>query len=260
MSKKDDELPELDARLAALQEPHPDPDCLYHAITLTADDDLNVEFGCCTQWVGFDDEKRFEIRESRLVYADFVKTWQIIGLPYIFVHASDELTLFLVAGGCALVEKELAEGMFPNLLGPHKAVPHGLRGFKGVGLFKSTAFRRAPTPRLRMEVLTRDGRRCRICGRRPDDNIDIELHVHHIRPWARGGVTDPANLITLCHTCHEGLAPHDNPSLYEYLETNESEEVGAYRREHLQSVSNYRTVGFFGNAERKARSRRKGTP
>jgi hypothetical protein len=87
-SQRNDEPSEIEARLAALKQPHANPDCLYHAITLTADDALNVEFGCHTEWVGFDDENRFEIRQSRLVYADYVKTWQIMGLPYIIVHSS----------------------------------------------------------------------------------------------------------------------------------------------------------------------------
>jgi hypothetical protein len=69
-----------------------------------------------------------------------------------------------------------------------------------------------------MAVLHRDGRRCRICGRNPDDNVDIVLHVHHIRPWALGGATEVSNLITLCHTCHGGLEPHFDPNLYEYVE------------------------------------------
>jgi HNH endonuclease len=41
--------------------------------------------------------------------------------------------------------------------------------------------------------------------------------VHHIRPWATGGLTEEQNLICLCHTCHSGLSPHDEPGLFSLI-------------------------------------------
>jgi len=53
-------------------------------------------------------------------------------------------------------------------------------------------------PRVRREVLARDGHRCRApgCGR------THFLEVHHRTPRARGGTNDAANLVTLCAACH----------------------------------------------------------
>jgi hypothetical protein len=68
-----------------------------------------------------------------------------------------------------------------------------------------------------MRILQRDGYQCRVCGRSPNDHVDLELHVHHVRPWAVGGGTQDSNLITLCHTCHNGLDPHFEFSLYSLL-------------------------------------------
>ncbi len=53
-------------------------------------------------------------------------------------------------------------------------------------------------PRIRREVLARDGNRCQVpgCGR-----IHF-LEIHHMTPRTRGGTNDPANLITLCAACH----------------------------------------------------------
>lgn len=241
------DIEDIDARLGALTKPHPDPDCLYHAITLTADDDLKVIFGLQTEWVGWTDETRkHELRQSRLVYSDFVTIWEKIGQPYAFIHTADELTLFLLGGGNALVEKELAESVFSNLLKPDPVVNVGPVGFRSRDSFDETAFRRAPTPRLRMDVLKRDDRRCRICGRRPDDNSDLELHIHHIRPWAKGGITDTSNLITLCHTCHNGLMPHEDHSLYQYITKDPKDPLEAMLIGFFKEVANYRKVGFFG--------------
>lgn len=93
-----------------------------------------------------------------------------------------------------------------------------------------------------MQILKRDGRRCRICGRNPDNHVDLELHLHHIRPWEKGGVTDPKNLITLCHTCHSGLDPHHDPSLFSYLRPDgASDSLKAF----FEGVTNYRRIGFL---------------
>ncbi len=249
MSTSERNTVDVDARLAALKQPNVDPDCRYHAITLTADDKGRVIFGTYSKWVGWaDEEMRHELRESRLVYADYVKIWQAFGLPYSFIHAPDELMLFLLGGGNALVEQNLAELTFPEMLKASPVVNLGPMGFASVELFEETAFRRAPTPKTRMQVLTRDDRRCRICGRRPDDNSDLELHVHHIRPWAKGGITDPSNLITLCHTCHNGLMPHEDHKLFDYLSPSESK-LNAALAAFLGGVTNYRKVGFLGSGE-----------
>lgn len=244
MQGNSDSGPSIDERLAALSKPR--EGCLYYAITLTADDDFRVVIGTQTQWTGWaDPERRHELREGRLVYPEFVTLWEHLEEPYAIVHTVDELTLFLLGGGNALVEQHLAKEIFTETLSAHVSIPHGPVGFLGPGMFEPTAFRRAPTPELRMQVLNRDDRRCKICGRRPEDDTDLVLHVHHIRPWEKGGVTDSSNLITLCHTCHIGLMPHDDHSLFKRMPNDPKYGTG-FHEEFAKGVQNYRKVGFFG--------------
>jgi hypothetical protein len=247
---------DLDRQLSALHEPLPDK--LYYAITLTADEHLKVTFGIQSQWTGWaDEEMRQELREARLVYPRFVELWQGLKQPYSVIHTIDEATLFLLGGGNALVEKELGERLFAELLNAHPVVPFGERGFMHPEMLDQTAFRKAPTPKLRMRILVRDGRKCRICGRRPDQDVDLQLDIHHIRPWVKGGVTDPANLITLCHTCHKGLDPHDDHTLFRYLDRLDgSDSCEDKLKEILQGIFNYRKVGFLGNIDQTPKSRK----
>lgn len=49
---------------------------------------------------------------------------------------------------------------------------------------------------LRRQILQRDGYKCQNCG-----NADT-LEVHHRQARHQGGTDDPANLVTLCETCH----------------------------------------------------------
>lgn len=49
---------------------------------------------------------------------------------------------------------------------------------------------------IREQVLRRDGGRCRLC------ETHFGLHVHHVIPWADCRDDSPANLVTLCASCH----------------------------------------------------------
>ena len=54
---------------------------------------------------------------------------------------------------------------------------------------------------LRVRVLTRDGFRCKMCGVTAEE---MKLHVDHIVPVSRGGITEERNLQTLCQKCNLG--------------------------------------------------------
>ena len=116
-----------------------------------------------------------------------------------------------------LVEKSLAESTIPSWLQPHVTVNVGHAGYCAPTLLPRGALVRAPHPKHRMRILKRDNYRCRVCGRSPNDHVDLELHVHHIRPWALGGATEDGNLVTLCHTCHNGLDPQYDYSLFSLI-------------------------------------------
>lgn len=55
--------------------------------------------------------------------------------------------------------------------------------------------KRLPSERLKVQVLMRDGNKCRLCGiTLTGDNI----HFDHIKPWSKGGETVLENLQILC--------------------------------------------------------------
>lgn len=64
--------------------------------------------------------------------------------------------------------------------------------------------RRDPSPRLRFEVLARDKFTCQYCGASPSKDPSVKLHIDHIIPWSKGGLTTIDNLQTLCSTCNLG--------------------------------------------------------
>jgi len=61
---------------------------------------------------------------------------------------------------------------------------------------------------VREGVLERDGYECRFCGTTNDEHLEQHgrgLEAHHILPRADGGPDTPANLITVCVSCHRTL-------------------------------------------------------
>jgi len=220
----------------------------YYLITIVADENGNPSWSTQTQWAGFaDEEHKIELREASIVCADRIIELFRIDLKEgcVVVDTSEELSIFLLHGGHAVVEKSLTEKALSEFLKPHPTARTGFTGFQSTENMPNTVFQRAPTKKQRGRVLKRDEYRCKICGRAPCNNVDVTLHVHHIRPWADRGLTHDDNLITLCHTCHEGLDPHYELSLYALLEPNgkllDSE---TSRRKHIDAVRRYYEESF----------------
>lgn len=62
--------------------------------------------------------------------------------------------------------------------------------------------RRPITPKIRFEVLKRDGFACSYCGARAGE--EVRLVVDHIHPHSRGGPSGIDNYTTACETCNSG--------------------------------------------------------
>ena len=119
-------------------------------------------------------------------------------------------------GGRAAVSADLAKRLIPLHIQPHPVARTASESFTTIHDVKA-ATTRAPSRKHRMRILERDEYRCKICGQRPADDVNVELHVHHIRPWADQRPTIDENLLTICKTCHDGLDPHFNRKLSELI-------------------------------------------
>jgi HNH endonuclease len=224
------------------------PDSVYYAITFTAYESGKIWWSAQSCWEDFADEDlRTEILSASLVIPDkMTRLWDDLGQPYVVVNDRTHLAVYLMLlGGNALVEQQLAQKWLPHIVTPHPVRRPGFFGYQSVSTLPETAFNRAPTAKVRMRVLKRDGYRCRICGRKAADHVDVELHVHHVKPWGKGGLTVEDNLATLCHTRYKGLDPHEDISLAIFLEPLDA---GTRRNELREAIKRYRAARRAGNA------------
>jgi hypothetical protein len=69
-------------------------------------------------------------------------------------------------------------------------------------ILKDQRAKRAIPLSLRFKVLHRDRSTCLACGKTPKDGV--KLHIDHITPHSKGGLTIFKNLRTLCNECNIG--------------------------------------------------------
>jgi hypothetical protein len=193
------------------------PGAEYFAITLL-EREGRPEYSCQTEFTGWGargPDSPFEMRKASIVDPEkMLRLWASVGQGGWVVNNEAHLALYVRLGGNALVGTSLATRYFAKLVSEREVARSGPVGFK---FFRSDAREvtaKAPTPAQRMRILTRDKYRCRVCGESPSENEHVVSHVHHVRPFSEGGLTDDDNLITLCHTCHTGLSPHWDESLF----------------------------------------------
>jgi hypothetical protein len=240
-----------------------DPSLEYYAVTLTVDEGGTCVVDTQTHWVGWAEIERLtELRVPSIVNPDgMIRYWKVADQPFVCVKNESEWFVYIQIGGNALVERQIAETHLPETFmdvqsDPSIRIAGDDSPFVSLKTLPKHAIQRAPSPKLRMEVLNRDNRRCRICGSSPANNVHVELHVHHIRPWERGGFTHIGNLITLCHTCHKGLNPHEDHSLFDLLSPLK------FGGDHTAGVHRYRArlMGKLGEfKERRTRIKKRAT-
>jgi hypothetical protein len=233
----------ISALQAVLQEMRsPQPGLEYYALTLTADETGEIHWAAQSSF--FDYKSRTLIIERRVatpvVPVAMISLWRDVGKECWVVSSRRHLLVYLQLGGNVLMESSIATKLLPDIREPVDCRPVGVAGFVTADNLSKTALQRAPARTVRMNVLKRDGYRCRVCGRRPAEYVDVELHVHHIRPWGDGGATIEDNLMTLCGTCHGGLDPHFEWGLFDLLGTG-IEQI-ADRSAYRDGVERYRVV------------------
>jgi 5-methylcytosine-specific restriction endonuclease McrA len=195
-----------------------DPDVEYLAATLLGSaDGWSLSFQ--SSFVGWPEdhgpEDGIELREASRVHPEkMLDLWSKAGQGWMVVSNEIHLGLFFRVGGNALIETALASEYLQDHVRARPVVRTGALGFETHVPGARAATNRRPTPVQRTRVMERDGHRCQLCGERPSLNEHVVLHLHHIRPFGGGGLTADENLITLCHTCHLGLEPHDKPALF----------------------------------------------
>jgi hypothetical protein len=210
----------LQIKIKKLTGVRPLKNSLYYQFHLFANEQGDFYSEVFTHWVGFTERgPRHEIREASLFESkDVTIIRKHSEKPFFVINTEKDFHFFIfVIGGNSFIEKSLAEKYLKHRLQPEVNIYSYDNAFVSIHTVAKEKLQRAPAPKLRMKIFDRDNRRCKICGASPSNNEHVELHIHHIRPYAIGGITDENNLITLCHTCHKGLSPEVDYSLFQSI-------------------------------------------
>ena len=217
----------------------------YYQISLFADENGNYECTAYTHWYGFeDDNHKIQRRKPSLMNVDnSIAFFNRKKEPLLMINNDRDFFLFVnILGGNCLMVKELYNKYLKELLEPMRSVETYDKGLVPLSRIGQESFHRAPNPKPRMHILKRDNYRCKICGASPKNNEHVELQIHHIMPFSKGGLTDDNNLITLCHTCHKGLEPHLDYSLYSLINLGLFSNVLPISEDYISRIN--RNIGW----------------
>lgn len=231
-------------RIEELKTQDPIQEASYYCVTLLGTEDGKINRYCQSKFCGYTKTKpRREIRSGRLVEPTKMRDlFQVIGEPAVIVNTVSDLYVFLLIGGHGIIEKSLGEKHFADLLSAEPTVFSHTKGYLLTRGSPKAIIQHAPSKKTRMKILKRDNYRCKVCGRSPENYVDIELHVHHIHPWGEGGVTEESNLITLCNTCHSGLDPHFETDLFPLIGVQPYLDIRKAEPNYVVGVANYRKI------------------
>jgi 5-methylcytosine-specific restriction endonuclease McrA len=234
---------DLDRVVETMRRPQPGRE--YFAMVLLATEAGEIVYDVAMRCVGPHPERKgWELREGSLVSHKHFDLALGVG-NYLVVDEPGHLRAWLKLGGPALVEESIGRSAFPTLVESSPSVAHPSGGYRDPERLPRQATRRRPDKALRRAVLERDENQCRKCGRDATYSIDIRLVLHHVRPWAIGGLTELANLITLCQACHDSLEPHYDFRLI--CQATPPLMPDADRVEELEGIKRYRAIVAEGS-------------
>lgn len=227
------------------REREPDSDRNWYAFCRTVTSDGKLSIASQTEFVGYSDMRPFrEQRRASYVRPDIWRKHmrELRELP-LTVDDNSSFLVWLILGGEALVEESAARLLMAESLEPHEVgLVASEPGWLSTKDLESSVLRHAPTPKLRAEVILRDSRRCRLCGRSPDEDPHAFLEAHHGVPWGdrRSGLTVKANLFALCNTCHQGVTNGLEQQLMLSLDVRSGFGADSFRTEYFEGLLRYR--------------------
>lgn len=222
----------------------PDPGSDYYHSTLLGNPDGTTERFVFGEFAGYTEGKpQYELRRASLVKADVVRTTcQKLNEYCCVVNDEGDLFAWLIAGGHAVVQTDLIEKYFCEVLEPYPVIRKPTGGYLTLQSVEQKKLARRPDPKLRMQVFNRDQRRCVICGSSATTSQHVELEAHHVMNWHRGGITVLENLATVCSICHKGLTPHEDWSLFPLIGTSVVRDLLSTSEDYYERVGFYRTT------------------
>jgi hypothetical protein len=108
---------------------------------------------------------------------------------------------------------EMIMSLVEMIILPHLEVMDMIRQ-RGGNITFSNLWNKPFTEKLKDQVRERDNNRCVVC------EGETELHVHHKIPREKGGLHHPANLVTLCASCHGVIETADINKAFKKCLTN----------------------------------------
>lgn len=159
-----------------------------------------------SQFDGFGDHHR-DRRKPSLCRAQVMQdSLESFGQGYTTIADITDFDRWLFVRGWALVSQTVARELMCHFLNTRTCLKDSCGSFTDVKICSPHSTGRRP--RVRDQVLQRDGGRCLLCGSIENPTL------HHVTAYARGGETSSRNLVVLCAPCNQRVGTDQISRLY----------------------------------------------
>ena len=185
-----------------------------------------VYFTTFTKFCKFADEGRESRTPDIIRTKTMMRALEELGQHFCFIDNDTQMQLWLAKKGWAIVSKEYCEKNMKSWLKDRLCLKTPAETYSAIEIsskISQTRLNSRKDERLRKEanelkktVYEKHGRACMQC-KKTEQEDDIKITLHHIRPFSKGGETTIQNLIPLCEKCNRDIDNDFLPELYDKI-------------------------------------------
>ncbi len=172
---------------------------------LGSKDRVWCDFATLTIFVEHGESGRDRRRASPMVAAKVNKALTSFGHRVRWISSVSDLDGWLLQSGWAMASTEFSERYLKAFLETRECVTSPQLRYLDAQY--RAAGKRRPPNKMKRDMFTRDGNKCRQCGSHDS------LTADHAIPYSKGGETSLSNLATLCKSCNQGFGNAPHPDL-----------------------------------------------
>ncbi len=140
------------------------------------------------------------------------KAAHLFGQCLYIIQTEKDYHKWLYKKGWAIFQKSLVKSVMPQGLRSTECVKAATGIYTDVEIVSPSALRHYTKRMRKRHVFDRDKNTCLACGATEEEGV--QLTMHHVRPFSRGGETTAHNLATLCESCNQAVGVKEVAELY----------------------------------------------
>lgn len=194
-------------------------------------------FSTVTLWHATTERGRDVRAPSLTIVANFERALVALGQQGYQIESPSHFERWLLKRGWAVVPESVARSLMPQWLNARECILDAAGTFTDTALAPEGVLKQIASRGRRERVVERERGICLLCGRSQADGV--ELTMHHVTPYSRGGETTTGNLVLLCARCNQAVGTNQLSNLYQLAGLPHGLDLGLLRAEVTDEAINW---------------------